>query len=425
MEVAKIVKWPLKTFGECATLLSGGTPSKKVARYWDGEIPWVSAKDLKVSRISSSELYVTQEGAKNGTRLVPDGTILFVVRGMSLAKEFRIGISQIPLTFNQDLKALKVHDGVDANFLYYWLVASTPNIIASTGEAAHGTKKLESDRILSLRIFIPTLNEQRRIAVTLARFDDLIENNRRRIALLEETLRQLYKEWFVRFHFPGHETTKVTKGVPMGWQMMPVADWLDSHIGGGWGEDFIVEDHNEAGFVIRGTDLPQVALGQIDRVPFRFHKSSNLKSRTLSDGDLVFEVSGGSKGQPVGRSLLISSDILESFDSPVICASFCKKLRPSKREYAEYMNLHLQFIREVGYMDVFATQSASNITNFKFTAFLTQHSFPLPSQEVLQKFNTIVCPIYKQIRTLGRQNLRLAEARDLLLPRLMSGEITV
>ena len=76
-------------------------------------------------------------------------------------------------------------------------------------------------------------------------------------------------------------------------------------------------------------------------------------------------------------------------------------------------------------MDVFATQSASNITNFKFSAFLEQHRILIPPDELLQKFSELVVPIYTQIRVLGRQNLQLSEARDLLLPRLMRGEIEI
>jgi type I restriction enzyme S subunit len=260
-------------------------------------------------------------------------------------------------------------------FLYYLL--NTRPVRGQIEGSATGSKVKHTapKRIKSVRVKIPSLTTQNRVASILAAYDKLLGNNRRRIALLKEAGQQLYKEWFVRLQFPGYESTKIVDCAPVGWSELTVSDWLASHIGGGWGEDTLLSDHTEPGFVIRGTDLPKVALGQIEGVPFRFHTASNIKSRTLSDGDIVFEVSGGSKGQSVGRSLLISSDILESFDSLVICASFCKKLRPVKREYAEYINLHLQYIREVGFMDVFATQSASNITNFKFASFLPHSAF--------------------------------------------------
>jgi type I restriction enzyme S subunit len=153
--------WRNVTFGDCATMLSGGTPSKKNSRYWDGDIPWVTAKDLKVNRILDSKNHVTDDGADNGTRRVPAGTILFVVRGMSLAKEFRVAVATREVTFNQDLKALRIKEGVAPHFLFNFLMASKRQIMGICGEAAHGTKKLETDRLLSLPVLLPDDRIQR------------------------------------------------------------------------------------------------------------------------------------------------------------------------------------------------------------------------------------------------------------------------
>jgi len=207
--------------------------------------------------------------------------------------------------------------------------------------------------------------------------------------------------------------------------MVAVGDLIEFHIGGGWGEESLDSTHSEPGYVIRGTDIPSVALGDSSRVPFRYHKPSNIKSRTLADGDLIFEVSGGSKGQPVGRTLLVTSELLERFDRPVICASFCKKIRPANRNLSEFLTLNFQFIREIGFMDTFATQSASNITNFRFADFLTQYKLLCPPDSVLTSFNDVVTPIFRQIRLLGRQIQVLGQGRDVLLPRLMNGEVEV
>jgi type I restriction enzyme S subunit len=86
-------------------LTSGGTPSKQRTDYWGGMIPWVSAKDLKSNYIFDSELHITEAGAANGTRLVPENTVLCVVRGMSLAKEFRVSLAKVPVTFTPFLRS--------------------------------------------------------------------------------------------------------------------------------------------------------------------------------------------------------------------------------------------------------------------------------------------------------------------------------
>src|SRR5687768_8756428 len=95
-----------RPLSKCGEWLSGGTPSRSRSEFWGGEIPWVSAKSLSDFDIEDAEEHVTKLGAENGTRIVPAGTILFVVRGMSLAKEFRVGLANRPVTFNQDLKAI-------------------------------------------------------------------------------------------------------------------------------------------------------------------------------------------------------------------------------------------------------------------------------------------------------------------------------
>ena len=89
------------------SFLSGGTPRMSESRFWGGDIPWVSSGEMTESRISFTERRVTEEGARNSTKIVPANTVLVVVRGMSLAKEFRISISEREVTFNQDIKALK------------------------------------------------------------------------------------------------------------------------------------------------------------------------------------------------------------------------------------------------------------------------------------------------------------------------------
>ena len=139
--------WESRRLADIATFLSGGTPSKANEAFWAGEVPWVSAKDLVKSRIYAAKLNVTAEAIEAGSRLVPENTVLFVVRGMSLANEFRIALSKVSVAFNQDLKALRCNDGVNPEFVYYSLFAQRDSIKALAGEASHGTKKLPTEVI--------------------------------------------------------------------------------------------------------------------------------------------------------------------------------------------------------------------------------------------------------------------------------------
>ncbi|WP_197386761.1 restriction endonuclease subunit S [Ralstonia pseudosolanacearum] len=191
--------WSVRDLKDCATWYSGGTPSRAVSSYWNGTIPWISAKSLIDFYVTDSEECVTEEGARSGTRLVPKDTILFVVRGMSLKSEFRMGLTTREVAFNQDLKALVAKDGVHAPFLAYAIRARTEEILQFVGEAGHGTGVLPTDRMQSLSIAIPSLSEQKRIARAAQVLDFKIDLNRRINQTLEAMAQAIFKSWFVDF----------------------------------------------------------------------------------------------------------------------------------------------------------------------------------------------------------------------------------
>ncbi|MEI5135867.1 restriction endonuclease subunit S [Streptomyces libani] len=172
------VDWRRVTLADVGKWLSGGTPSTSNDAYWNGDIPWISAASLKVFRVAESDRRVTVLGAKNGSRLVGTGTVLFVVRGMSLKSEFRIGVTQRKVAFGQDCKALIPSEGIDPYFLAYAIQTMTPQILAMVEETSHGTGRLDTTRLQELEIGVPPLPEQRRIVAA----HEAVE---RRIAALE------------------------------------------------------------------------------------------------------------------------------------------------------------------------------------------------------------------------------------------------
>lgn len=146
--------WKRMPLSECATFQSGGTPSKSKPEFWDGDIPWISSGELTRLRVSSSRLCVTDEAVQSGSRYAEVGTILGVVRGMSLAKEFRLGIVTRRVCFNQDLKAFVPDRGVKALYLFHALDEQRERIRQKAGEASHGTKKLETTVLQNLLITV-------------------------------------------------------------------------------------------------------------------------------------------------------------------------------------------------------------------------------------------------------------------------------
>lgn len=142
---------------QLVSIKSGGTPSKTVAEFWRGTIPWVSPKDMKRDEIEDAEDHVSESAiAQTGVQMVPADSVLIVVRGMILARDVPVAITRRPVTINQDMKALVLADQrLDPLYLFAALKVQAARLLAEVTTAAHGTKKLETTRLASLPIRIP------------------------------------------------------------------------------------------------------------------------------------------------------------------------------------------------------------------------------------------------------------------------------
>ena len=168
--------WSLRPLGELGKWLSGGTPSMSIDSYWSGEFPWVSAKDMKASRLHDSIDHITSKAVADGARLAPAGTVLIVIRGMILAHSFPVGRAERSLAFNQDIKAVIAGADVDSNFLLYWLMANAQKLRGLTTESTHGTKRLPTEMLFRELVACPPPLEQQAIANALTDADALIES---------------------------------------------------------------------------------------------------------------------------------------------------------------------------------------------------------------------------------------------------------
>ncbi len=163
--------------------------------YWGGDIPWVSPKNMKHSRLSNAIDHVTQKALGNGTRIAPANSLLLVVRGMILAHTFPVARAETAVAFNQDIKALVLRDEVNSDFLLWWLTANEPLLLSITTESTHGTKRVPMDELRRVEIDLPPLPEQRAIAAALSDVDALLGGLDRLIAkkrdLREAVMQQL------------------------------------------------------------------------------------------------------------------------------------------------------------------------------------------------------------------------------------------
>ena len=293
---------------------------------------------------------------------------------------------------------------VDPDFLCYYLLAPRQQgaLLASETGATARHVNMRDIRRLKLGL-LPTVTTQRRLGQIMASYDDLIENNRRRITLLEEAARLLYHEWFVHFRFPGHEHVKIIDGLPLGWEQRTLGD--------------VVE-------VVRDTAKPSdfedddihIGLEHIPRRSFTLadwglaEDLASSKTR-FEEGDILF-----CKIRPyfhkVGFTLragVASSDAMawrvkDAEDWPLaVCAT--------SSDY--FVAVASKTVREGSKMPRADWQVLRN------------YSIPKPPAGLLGIFNDAVYPITAQCKALALQNRALVQARDLLLPRLVNGEIAV
>ncbi|VAW79091.1 Type I restriction-modification system, specificity subunit S, partial [hydrothermal vent metagenome] len=248
---------------------------------------------------------------------------------------------------------------------------------------------------------LPALDVQRRITSVLSAYDDLIENNRRRIQLLEQAARLLYKEWFVHLRFPGHEHVKIKGGVPEGWEKVLLSEMCMD----------IRKSVNPSDLP---PDAPYIGLEHIPRRSITLNewgKACEVDSNKFkfAEGDILF-----GKIRPyfhkVGFTLI---DGIASSDAIVI--------RPIETHLYYYVLFLLS-------SDEFVTLASKTVREGSKMPradwrFLLKSEFRRPSAILLELFSETVKPISRQLRNLALHNQQLAHARDLLLPRLMNGEV--
>lgn len=189
--------WKWCRLNRIGLLSGGGTPSKSNESYWGGTIPWVSPKDMKSDRIGHSQLYITKDAvSKSAVRIISAGSLLFVVRGMILSHSFPVGVNEVPVTINQDMKAISPQIPEWSDFLLVALKGLKSEILRKVQRSSHGTCRIESADYANLPVPIPPLAEQHRIVAKVDALMTLCDEleasittaTTTRTALLESTL---------------------------------------------------------------------------------------------------------------------------------------------------------------------------------------------------------------------------------------------
>lgn len=387
-------------------IVGGGTPSKNRSEFWNGNIPWASVKDINEGQVflSSTEDAITEEGVKNSsTNIIYKGNVILPTR-MGLG---RCVINTIDTAINQDLKALyPKKDKLDSKFLLYWL-KNNSRLIESMGSGTT-VKGIRIEQLTDMNFKELDLYIQQRIAKVLSNYDNLIENNNKRIKILEEMAQKIYKEWFVDFNYPGHETatfkdTELGK-IPNDWEITKIGSEFETVLGG-------TPSRNNLEYW--GGKIPWLSSGKTNELRIitesEFITELGLKkssTKLMPKYTTLLAITGATLGQVsmIGTEMCANQSVVGIINNKY-------------QEFIFYMvkNNISNLISKAGG----AAQQHIN------KDIVNDMPFVMPKNSVLENFETIVKPINDEIFTLLYKNKTLQKIRDSLLPRLMSGEIDV
>lgn len=187
--------WEETTIGAVTTWLSGGTPSRKIASFWTGSIPWISGSTLKNIEISSSDQFLTPDAVISGSKMAPLNSTLLLVRGSALHNEIRAGVVVAPVAFNQDVKSLIPRNDVHPKYLSYYILGMSEELLKLVSSAGNSAGVLDTNLVQDFGFLKPSLEEQSKIVSALTDMDDLISGLDQLIAkkrdIQQATMQQL------------------------------------------------------------------------------------------------------------------------------------------------------------------------------------------------------------------------------------------
>ena len=399
-----------------------GITPKKFGGSWDRVgIPALSAKNIKNGQIINQAgiRYISQ---KLYDRWMPEK----LERGdIILTSEAPLGEiyflnKQTDYCLSQRLFALRSRpDVLDFQYLYYYLKSSMGQhelMRRISGTAAQGIRQAELRKI---EISAPVdIREQHRIVSTLSAFDDKIELNNKISRTLEQTAQVVFKEWFVNFKFPGHEKVKIVDSelgkIPEGWEVKNFVELLKLKHGHGFKSEEFGEERTNRVLVRMGNFKETGGLQFDDNTKYLKSDAYNKKDQLLPN-DLVMVLSDITRdGRIIGRVGLVPKDE----------KVYLLNQRVAKIETEEKFKLFLFFYFNSKKFKEHCLSRADSATvlNLK-NDHIYEIKAAVPDDNILDKFNGLVLPIFKKSREIEVENQKLTALRDLLLPKLMSGEI--
>ena len=391
--------WRNTTVDDLGKIITGYTPPIKKTEYFGNEYPFITPTDITMgSRIVQTERFLSQKGYEyRKNRLLPPDAVCVTCIG-SLGK---ICMTTVPSATNQQINSIVVNPSkYDPYFVYYLLRTKTAVLQSIAGGVA--TPIVKKSTFAGINVCVPPLPTQQKIAAVLRPYDKLIENNTRRIEILEEMAQIIYRQWFVEFQFPGHEQVKMVESelglIPQGWEVKRLGEMCHVIMGQSPKSEF----YNETG---EGLPFHQGVRDFGKRFPTD-RVYCTVQNRIAEAGDILFSVRA-----PVGRINIAHKKIVIGRGLSAI-----RSKRGNQAFLFQQLKERFQEEDTMGGGTIFSGIRKDDLLGIPLLS---------PGESVIDQFEEIVNPIFSQLVNLAMKNINLRQTRDLLLPKLISGELGV
>ena len=390
------MNWDKKTLGEIYEIEGGSVQTGPFGSqlhesdYTEFGVPVIMPKDIKNDKLDLSNIsFISDADAKRLTQHIVKKDDIVCPRRGEIGKRILVDEANIGAFCGTGCIRLR-GTGAVLNQLFFFYFLKQPKVVKWIENQSIGATmmNLNTSILKSIPIKYPPLTIQQKIASILSSYDELIENNKQRIKLLEEMAEEIYKEWFVRLRFPGYENTKMVDGLPEGWENGTIGNLVEFKKGRNITFDTVSEGN-----------VPVVAGGL---TPAYYHNVANTISPTITIS---------ASGANAGFVNLYYEDIW---------ASDCSYLDSKSTDTLFFYYLTLKTRQN----EVFFLQKGSAQPHVYPKDIMTL-KMKIPSNDLIEKFEDLVVTFFEEIKILSQKNQLLQETRDLLLPRLISGKLSV
>ena len=395
-------------------ITKGTTPSNIGADFTNIGINYFRSEMLGKSKYldkNTGLLFISEETHNKLKRSqIKANDLLFSMAGAYLGKLAIVSENDVPANTNQAVAIIRFKENINIDYIYYFMSQRSFTTYVNCINAQAAQPNINLNQISKLQIAFPNEVIQTKIASILSAYDDLIENNNKRIKILEQMAENLYKEWFVRFRFPGYETAEFENGIPKGWDIVKLKKIAKLKSG----YAFKSEWWTEIGVpVIKIKDIQdgKITLHQLDCVSKE--NAEKAKKFMVQSGDLLIALTGAT----IGKTALI---VYEGYLVNQRVGKFFVK-NPS----VDYIGFLYCLINRPWIQEKIICYAGSNAAQPNISPLDIENFKILYNKEIVDKFNLKMKNIIKMIISLQKTNFLLIKQRDLLLPRLMSGKLEV